>query len=88
MQELAVIQLFRGYQIDLERQPQIGAERVGEVAGKEFVQLADGPELLLGDTRRLPKIALGQRAFRRGGLRRLGGAPLCRPEESVNFLLG
>ena len=63
LQELAIIELLRRHQIDFERQPQVGAERMGKISRKKLVQLAYRAELLLGDAGRLAKIAGRQGAL-------------------------
>src|SRR5208282_2065289 len=66
LQKLAEGELLDGDQVDFKDDAQVSAQRVGEVAGKAFVEIADGAHLVFLDLSGLLEVA----ALEGGGQRR------------------
>src|ERR1700687_5035218 len=84
LQELAVGEMLGGNQPAVESDAQITADGSGEIAGKEFVELVDGAQLLASDLSSLADVpSLDDGAGRPGG----SSAGARCPYHVVNFFL-
>ncbi len=84
LQELAVGEMLGGNQAAVENDAQVAADRDGEIAGKGFVELVDGAQLLASDLSRLADVpGLDDGAAGAGG----GAAAARPPYHVIDFLL-